>query len=57
MYYIWKRNDGHINATTYAPQGWRDPSNGEIVSFEILGTLKDWDNKEAAKITEKGKEK
>ncbi len=35
-FYIWKRNDGYINCTTYMPEGWVG-TDGSVTSFENLG--------------------
>ena len=55
MYYVWQRNDGHVDATCYKPNDYaiqtRDEeqqladklSGKDKVSFSHLGQFEEWD--------------
>jgi hypothetical protein len=40
-YYVWRRNDGYINATCYPVADWVG-ANGEVTSFVSLGVFDVW---------------
>jgi hypothetical protein len=46
-YYVWRRNDGLVSSSRYPVSGWTG-TNGEVVSFQDLGTFQTWD--EAVKV-------
>jgi hypothetical protein len=41
MYFVWKRNDGHVAATTYRPNNFVG-GNGDATAFEHIGQFDDW---------------
>ena len=41
MYFVWKRNDGYVAATTYRPANFVG-GNGDVTTFEQLGKFDDW---------------
>lgn len=47
MYFVWRRNDGYINASMSRPMGWTQPSDGQKVTFEILGEFSDFKDAKA----------
>lgn len=41
-YYVWRRNDGYINATTYHPIDYVTTDEKNEVKFVILLITEDW---------------
>jgi len=60
MYFVWRRSDGYVNASTGMPSDWTQPSDGERVTFKLLGEFEEWKDAEAFimknKLTQRGAE-
>jgi hypothetical protein len=41
IYCVWRRSDGHVAATTYAPHDFVG-GNGSVTTFEHLGRFENW---------------
>ena len=42
MYFVWKRNDGHVDSSNGGmPRGWTT-TKGDTISFEKLGEFENW---------------
>ena len=41
-YYVWRRSDGYVDATTYPPGRAYTDSNGFLWSYDVLLTTTDW---------------
>lgn len=41
MYFVWKRSDGYVAATTYKPTDFTG-ANGGATTFEHIGKFEDW---------------
>jgi hypothetical protein len=41
MYFVWKRNDGYVAATTYRPDDFVG-GNGHAITFEHIGKFENW---------------
>jgi len=41
MYYVWKRSDGKIGASTGHPYGWKTPT--AEITFQVLCKAATWD--------------
>lgn len=40
MIYVWKRNDGHVGASTYMPQTGQHAAEG--ITFKLLKSFETW---------------
>ena len=41
IYFVWRRSDGHVAATTYPPDDFVG-GNGSVTTFEHLGRFENW---------------
>jgi hypothetical protein len=41
VYFVWRRNDGYVAATTYPPAGFVG-GDGTVTTFEHLGRFDNW---------------
>jgi len=41
IYFVWRRSDGHVAATTYAPHDFIG-GNGSVTTFEHLCRFENW---------------